>query len=53
MPEAVRSFIVGDGFLLSFCLLVVAILVFVRIREKKRLRRLTNQRIRNVEPKLY
>ena len=52
MPEAVRAFLVGDGFLVFFSLLVVAILVVIKIKEKVRARRLAHRRIRDVEPKL-
>lgn len=53
MPEAVRAFIVGDGFLISFSLLAVAILIFAKVKENKRKRRVTVQRIRGTEPKLH
>ena len=53
MPEALKAFVVGDGFLALFCLLVIAILIFVKIKEAKRTRRASKQRIRNVEPKLH
>ena len=53
MPETVRAFIVGDGFVIAFSLLVAAILIFVKIREKRRTRRMAGHRLKSIEPKLH
>lgn len=52
MPEAIRTFIVGDGFLILFSIVVFAILIFVKIKEKKSARQ-TGERARGAEPKLH